>query len=348
MAQIKAIATYDAELDHLSYWIEPFMAYLEQGGAGELKKTRRLLERFVAFIRDRYDGSDQISILVPRDIKAYLDWLQAKKEDGGCNYAPSYVNGHQVALGQFLEWLAIRSPQLLKSNPSKGVQMVRAVAEPEAKALTPRQIVSLKNIADRLPTLHCRKNARPYRDRAIVYVLLSTGLRRHELVLLDLAQLVPHDVEDLKKARRVKIVRVRGKRKTERTVFISAEARWALVEYLEKERPLDSVAGTRALFLSASGKGEKRLHVRSLNKILDPIGRWHDAAFPDPERQIAPLSPHDLRHTCASELRRNNPEMTDQDLMIYMGWSDKEQLLRYTKAQEELMSGFVEQASQSM
>ncbi|MBB6732706.1 site-specific integrase [Cohnella sp. CBP 2801] len=97
--------------------------------------------------------------------------------------------------------------------------------------------------------------------------------------------------------------------------------------------------------MSTSGKSDKRLHPRSLNKILEEIGRSHDAAFPDPERSISPLSSHDLRHTSASDLRRSNPDMTDQDLMIYMGWSDKEQLLRYTKAQEEVMSGFVERAN---
>ena len=342
MAHIARIPTYEEQRDHLELWIDEYMDYLEQDGAGELKKTIRMLRRFQKFIQQRYDGIDRVSILVSRDIKAYLDWLQAKKEDGGCNYAPSYVNGHQVALGQFLKWIQIRSPQLLAANPMKGVTMVRAQPETEAKALMPRQIVSLQNIADRLPLLHTRKNARPYRDRAIVYVLLSTGLRRHELVGIDLNQLIPHNIEKLKIARRAKIVRVRGKRKTERTVFLSAEARSALVEYLERERPLDESTGTRALFLSASSAGEKRLHPRSINKILEQIGRWHDAAFPDPDRSISPLAPHDLRHTCASELRRNNPDMTDPDLMIYMGWTDKNQLLRYTKGQEEIIAGYVE------
>jgi site-specific recombinase XerD len=342
LAQVRTLPSYNPELDHLEFWIDEYIDYLNTEGAGELQKTRRLLARFLLYFRDRY-GHDQASILVPRDVKGFLDWLYAKKDDGGCGYSLSYVNGHQVAINQFFKWLTIRAPQLLQTNPMRGVSMVRAKPETEGKALTSRQIISLKNIADRLPLLHDRKNARPYRDRAIIYFLLSTGLRRHELVGVDLAQLIPNDLEELKVSRRAKIVRVRGKRKTERTVFLTAEARTALAEYLEKERTLDAIPGTRALFLSVRSS---RLHPRSINKILEQTGRWHNAVFPDPDRRIAHLAPHDLRHTCASELKRSNPDISDPDLMIYMGWSDKEQLLRYTKAQEEIMAALVEQAGQ--
>ncbi|MFC5402274.1 tyrosine-type recombinase/integrase [Cohnella soli] len=346
MAQLARIPTYADQHDHLEYWIGEYLVYLEHEGTGELQRTKRFLYRFLEYIRTRYDGNDQVSILVSRDTKAFLKWLHDKESDGGCNYSVSYVNSHHVEVGLFLKWLGIRAPLLLPNNPIKGVSMVRAKPEPEAKALLPRQITSLLNIADRLPILHTRKNARPYRDRAIIYVLLDSGLRRHELTGVDLVQLIPYDVEQLKNARRVKLIRVRGKRKTERTVYLSAEGRSAVVDYLEKERHLDDYPGATALFLSSGPSQDKRLHVRTINKIVEQVGRWHDAAFPDPDRSIAPLSPHDLRHTCASELRRNNPKMTDEDLMIYMGWVDKDQLLRYTKAKEEVISWFVEQSSQ--
>ncbi|MGN7457466.1 tyrosine-type recombinase/integrase [Paenibacillus pasadenensis] len=332
---------YDFGRDQLNIWIKEYVVYLDQEGAGEIVKAERMLNRFCSFVHDRY-GKDQLSILMPRDTKAFQTWLHDKEEDGGCNYSPSYINSHLVALGQFFKWVMIRQPGLLQGNPMKNVSIVRARAEPEAKALTPRQIISLKNTADRLPLFRTRKNARPFRDRAIAYVFLSAGVRRHELTGIDAIQVVPSNVEELRKARRAKIVRVRGKRKTERTVFLSAETRSALADYLEKERPLDAVPGARALFLSAGPSEDKRLHPRSINKILDYIGRVHDANFPDPERRLHPLAPHDLRHTCASELRRGNPDMTDQDLMTYMGWSDKEQIARYTKAQEEVMASFVE------
>ena len=91
------------------------------------------------------------------------------------------------------------------------------------------------------------------RDRAIVYVLLSTGVRREELVNLDLDQVAPTKTEDLRKARQAKITRVLGKGKTQREVFLSADARLALADYLEHERPKDTGEQTTALFLSATG-----------------------------------------------------------------------------------------------
>jgi len=72
----------------------------------------------------------------------------------------------------------------------------------EPRALT-AQVRSLKSVVDRLERFHARKgrraarggerhgHSRPLRDRAIVHVLLSTGLRREELVTLDLAQVSP-------------------------------------------------------------------------------------------------------------------------------------------------------------
>ena len=96
---------------------------------------------------------------------------------------------------------------------------------------------------------------RPVRDRAIVFVLLSTGLRREELVTLDLSQVQPNEPERLRSARVVRIRGVKGKGGTERNVFLSKDAREALAEYLETERPNDAGATIEggALFLSAVG-----------------------------------------------------------------------------------------------
>jgi integrase len=97
-----------------------------------------------------------------------------------------------------------------------------------------------------------------------------------------------------------------GKGKTERTVFLSKDARLAVADYLDFEYPLDAGKHSTALFLSAAGlparSAEGRLSVRAINRILGQIGRWHDAEQPDPARHISPLCPHDLRHTFAFQL----------------------------------------------
>ncbi|GLY03087.1 hypothetical protein [Actinoplanes sp. NBRC 101535] len=87
----------------------------------------------------------------------------------------------------------------------------------EPRALTPGQVRTLKNVLDRLPRFHQHKSrrrsavgelhghARPLRDRAIVHILLGTGLRREELVNLDLDQITPNIPQELRAAKKAKI-----------------------------------------------------------------------------------------------------------------------------------------------
>ena len=83
-------------------------------------------------------------------------------------------------------------------------------------------------------------HARPLRDRAVVYLLLATGLRRQQLVHLDLDQVTPYHPTGLRAAKKAKISRVRGKGRTTRHVYLAADARAALADYLEHERPHDA------------------------------------------------------------------------------------------------------------
>ena len=88
----------------------------------------------------------------------------------------------------------------------------------------------------RRSTAAMRGHSRPLRDRAIVFVLLGTGLRRAELVNLDLAQVEPADPEKLRQARAARLVGVRGNGRTTRTFFLGQDARTALADYLTGER----------------------------------------------------------------------------------------------------------------
>ena len=66
-------------------------------------------------------------------------------------------------------------------------------------------------------------HARPSRDRAIVHVLLSTGLRCEEIV--DLDQVTSCTPDAVRAAKEAKISGARGKGSTSRKVFLSADAR---------------------------------------------------------------------------------------------------------------------------
>ena len=309
------------------------------------------LERFRALFSDVY-GHERISTVGRRDV---IDWQRRLSE----RLAPATVNNHLASLSGFTTWVSAQAPGLFATgNPCTGVPAL-PLPPLEPRSLTGAQVRSLKNLCDRLERYSEHKgrrrgrgnppqrhgHSRPVRDRAIVFTLLSTGLRRLEVVLLDLDQVQPAQPAQLRAARRGRIVGVRGKGKTQRTVFLSVDARHALADYLEAERPVDTTEESTALFLSAasvrSRRPDGRLSGRSVNSILERIGRLHDAEHTDPERRISPLRPHDLRHTFAFGLA----EATNADpyeLERRLGHRSQRYIARYTNPPEHVAAGYIE------
>ena len=99
------------------------------------------------------------------------------------------------------------------------------------------------------------------------------------------------------------------------------------------------------MFLSARGlparAADGRLSPRALNLILVRIGRWHDAEITDPERQISPLRPHDLRHTFAFTLAAATGADA-YELERRLGHRSQRYIQRYTNPPDEVAAGYVE------
>ena len=309
------------------------------------------LDRFRAFFVDVY-GHERVSTVGRRDV---VDWQRHLTE----NLAPATVNNHLASLSGFTTWVSAQEPGLFATgNPSTGVPAL-PLPPLEPRSLTGAQVRSLKNLCDRLERYSQRKgrrrgrgtppkrhgHSRPVRDRAIVFLLLSTGLQRLELVLLDLDQIQPARPEQLSAARRARIVGVRGKGKTQRTVFLSVDARHALADYLEVERPFDATSDSTELFLSAasvsSRRPDGRLSDRSINTILERIGRLHDAEHTEPERHISPLRPHDLRHTFAFGLAQAT-NADPYELERRLGHRSRRYIARYTNPPEHVAASYIE------
>ena len=341
--------------DSLTAWATRYLALAVVGVRSEAvtQKIALHLDRFVGFFHESY-GHDRISTCLRRDV---LAWQRALMAQG---LAPATVNNHLASLSACTTWVNAQAPHVFPvGDPAKGIREL-GLPPLEPRALTPAQVRSLKNLCDRLERFHrlkgkrwanggsppVRVHGRPWRDRAIIYVLLSTGLRREELVTLNLDQLVPNSVAGLRQARQGRLTGVQGKGGTERTVFLSADARQALADYLDKERPRDAGEGTAALFLSASGiparRPDGRLSLRAVNLILEQIGRWHDAELKDPSRHLSPLRPHDLRHTFAFHLAQATGADA-YELERRLGHRSPRYIQRYTNPPEEVAAAYVEE-----
>jgi integrase len=337
--------------DSLEAWMTQYLQLAVTGIRSDAvtSKIALHLARFLQYFRTAY-GHDRISTCLKRDIIAWQNQMQTEE------FAHSTINNHLASLSSFCTWVSSHAPTLFPAgDPTKGVGEL-GLPPLEPRALNEDQVRSLKNLCDRLERFHLRKgrkptelvvkaHARPWRDRAIIYLLLSTGLRREEVIRLDLDQIEPQAPEALRLARKAKIARVKGKGKTERTVFLSADARAALSDYLERERSRDATAGQGALFLTASSIAVRashgRLSLRAFNLILEQIGRWHDAEQRDPIRHVSPLRPHDLRHTFGFQLAK----VTGADayeLERRLGHRSQRYIQRYTNPPEQIAATYVE------
>ncbi len=340
--------------DSLRAWIQHYLRLAVAGVRSEAitHKIALHLTRFQEFFAT-ICVEEPISHCLRRHVLAWQNHLQQE------GFAASTINNHLASLSAFTTWVQAQAPSLFPmGDPAKGIGEL-ALPPLEPRALNEAQVRSLKSVCDRLPRLHqargrrwqgkaevpTRVQGRPWRDRAIVFVLLSTGLRREELVRLDLDQVQPHTAQELRQTRRARIECVAGKGKTERTVFLSADAREALADYLDKERQSDATSDDDALFLSATCLPcralDGRLSTRALNLILEQIGRWHDAEVRDQERQISPLRPHDLRHTFAFQLAKATGADA-YELERRLGHRSQRYIQRYTNPPEETAASYVE------
>ena len=109
---------------------------------------------------------------------------------------------------------------------------------------------------------------------------MGTGLRRAEVTGLDLDQLDPAGPAQLRRVKKARLNGVRGKGCTSRTVFLGRDARQAIADYLESERPGDADEQSDALFLAASSIGARR-----------PGGSHRDRSTPSSRRSAGSTTP---------------------------------------------------------
>lgn len=280
-------------------------------------------KEIIAFIVDR--TARQLS---PRTIKFYQDelgwfsaWLAAQNPP--ITHMPQItadlIRQYQIHLSQtrnpggvhaawrtikaWLNWYAIELDDDSWRNPIRKVQPPKITSEPLPG-------IPIEHIKILLAVCN-PKTITGQRDKAIITFLFDTGVRKEELVALN--------IEDINlKTGAVQILH--GKGNKSRPVYLGAKARRELIRYL-RTRPatMDGAdpAPSDPLFLN---QAKTRLTGAGLRQIIRR--RAAQANLPEPGL-------HDFRRAFALESLRNGIDLIT--LMHLMGHTDTKVLQRYLK-----------------
>lgn len=246
-------------------------------------------------------------------IQAFKDYLEMER-----GYSPHTVRNYLSDLGQFYSFLQDRNQMDIhkinkltlraflghllsrgnkRSSVGRKLACIRSffrflrreghlLKDPTALVASPRKEIRLPTFLpiDEVFQLLDTPDTRTVlglRDKAILEVLYASGIRVSELVSLALEDT---DLE-------LRVVKVKGKGKKERIVFLGSKATMALREYLLRRTGLVGDESSKAVFLNRFGGS---LTDRAIRYIVCKY--VHKCAL---NRHI---SPHALRHTFATHL----------------------------------------------
>jgi integrase/recombinase XerD len=282
----------------LSATISSFMTHVkvEKGlSSNTVEAYHRDLVKFEDFARKRKLGLEAIR---RDDLVDFLAALYRQKLES------KTVARHLVTLRNFFRFA--QAHELIPEDPSVHLE------SPKIRRSLPGYL-RLEEV-ERLLLQPDAKTPLGQRDKAMLEVLYSAGLRVSELIGLRVSDL------DAK----VGCVRCIGKGDKERIVPVGKKALGMVEKYLRDARPklLGKVTGTPALFVNRRGHQLTRVGVW---KILSQYGRRAGL-------RVA-LTPHMLRHSFATHLLERGADLRSVQLML--GHSDISTTQIYTHVVEE-------------
>jgi integrase/recombinase XerD len=262
-----------------------------------LSAYRRDLEKFEAFTKKR---KRTIETVTQDDLVDFLAGLYHQKLESRT------VARHLVTLRNFFRFAQMQD--MISSDPAINLE------SPKIRRNLPGYL-RLEEV-EKLLEQPDAQTPTGVRDRAMLEVLYSTGLRVSELISLGI-----NDLDG-----KVGCVRCTGKGDKERIVPVGRKALGVVEKYLRDSRPElmrgAKAAASPALFVNRRGSALSRVGVW---KILSAYGRKAGL-------RVA-LTPHMLRHSFATHLLERGADLRSVQLML--GHADISTTQIYTHVVEE-------------
>ena len=260
--------------------IKRYLDYLEIE-KGKSIKTRKNYQYYLSVFKNFLEGLKKTEVSIEdidlESIRLFRLFLNRKKIDGQKRTLSKKTQSYYlIALRNFLKYLIRYNYKVL--SPEKI----------ELPKIEPREIkvISWEEL-ERLLSAPKGNSLKELRDRAILEMLFSTGLRVSELTNLKRKDI------NLKADE----FTVRGKGSKIRIVFLSSVAKQALAKYLKKRQDSEE-----HLFVSLPKKNKVTpLTSRSIQRI---VSYWARRAG-----IVKPVTPHTLRHMFATDLLQNGADL---------------------------------------
>jgi integrase/recombinase XerD len=214
-------------------------------------------------------------------LKGYIDYLLNER---GLTYRT--LEYHFSSLSAFYEWLAFGEE--IAVNPVLSVRKRYLKRYKNGEGLTEgsRKLISVNEMANLVGSIVSA------RDRAIVMILAKTGVRRGELVRIDLADV---NLEQMS------IQLKPTAKRTNRRVFFDEETKRVIVDWVRMRKAFADKDNS-ALFITESGLGvDKNVVYETVVSHAMRIG-LHDEKSTRLEDHF---TPHCCRHWFTTHLRRN-------------------------------------------
>ena len=243
------------------------------------------LQRFIEFTDDIKVGD-----IERETIRKYRLWLNRYQNEHGETLSTITQSYHLIALRGFLQYLMERDIDSLAPTKIKLPKIHR------------KQVTFLNfDEVERLLGVIDTSTEAGLRDRAIIELLFSSGLRVSELVALN---------RDHVNTKRREFM-VRGKGQKDRPVFVSETAAQRLEDYLAARTdslvPLFISYSRNSRATSTSGDF-RRLSARSIQRMISQYARLAGIT--------KHVSPHTMRHSFATDLLMNGADLRSVQSML--------------------------------
>ncbi|MFH1201013.1 MAG: tyrosine-type recombinase/integrase [bacterium] len=271
-------------------YILPFLDYceIEKGLSNNTQRNyKQYLKLFIDWLK-KTNNED----LSPRELTANHIWdyrlylARNYKTRSGEYLGKKSQNYYLIAVRALLDFLADRDIETLSSSK---VKLAKQKTDETISFLEVRDIEEMLRIPD-------TKTPVGLRDRTIMELFFSSGMRISELVGLNVDQMSFLKDKDSKRTFELSIV---GKGKHVRTIFISPHAAEWLRTYLSSRKDVQ-----KPLFINHRGKDiddDHRLTPRSIQKMISRC-----ALLAGISKKV---TPHTLRHSYATDLLSHGADL---------------------------------------